>query len=77
MRFLESVLINRPPDEVWAFLTDFFNTPRVRPGALAIRRTSPGLLAHLYRREAGEWKVVHEHSDFQPPDHETPSPVIF
>jgi ketosteroid isomerase-like protein len=26
-------------------------------------------LTHLYRREAGEWKVVHEHSDFQPPDH--------
>lgn len=22
-----------------------------------------------YRREAGEWKVVHEHTDFQPPDH--------
>ena len=33
-------------------------------------------LTHLYRREAGEWKVVHEHSDFQPPDHETPTPVI-
>jgi ketosteroid isomerase-like protein len=32
-------------------------------------------LTHLYRREAGEWKVVHEHSDFQPPDHETPTPV--
>jgi ketosteroid isomerase-like protein len=26
-------------------------------------------LTHLYRREAGEWKVVHEHSDFQPADH--------
>lgn len=26
-------------------------------------------LTHLYRREGGEWKVVHEHSDFQPPDH--------
>jgi ketosteroid isomerase-like protein len=33
-------------------------------------------LTHLYRREGGEWKVVHEHSDFQPPDHETPTPVI-
>jgi carbon monoxide dehydrogenase subunit G len=45
MRFHESVVINRPPDEVWAFLTDFFNSPRVRPGALALRRTSPGPLA--------------------------------
>jgi ketosteroid isomerase-like protein len=23
-------------------------------------------LTHAYRREYGEWKVVHEHSDFQP-----------
>ena len=30
-------------------------------------------LTHAYRREGGEWKVVHEHSDFRPPDHETPS----
>ena len=29
-------------------------------------------LTHLYRREDGEWKVVHEHSDFQPGDHATP-----
>jgi ketosteroid isomerase-like protein len=26
-------------------------------------------VTHLYRREGGEWKVVHEHSDFQPSDH--------
>jgi ketosteroid isomerase-like protein len=23
-------------------------------------------LTHVYRREAGEWKVVHEHSNFEP-----------
>jgi carbon monoxide dehydrogenase subunit G len=44
MRIHESIAINRPPGEVWAFLTDFFNSPRVRPGALALRRTSPGAL---------------------------------
>jgi carbon monoxide dehydrogenase subunit G len=44
MRIHESVVINRPPDEVWAFLTDFFNSPRVRPGTLVLRRSSPGLL---------------------------------
>jgi carbon monoxide dehydrogenase subunit G len=44
MRTHESVVINRPRDEVWAFLTDFFNSPRVRPGALVLRRTSPGPL---------------------------------
>ena len=30
-------------------------------------------LTHLYRREDGEWKVVHEHSDFQAADHEVPA----
>jgi carbon monoxide dehydrogenase subunit G len=44
MRFHESIAINRPPDEVWAFLIDVFNSPRVRPGALALRRISPGPL---------------------------------
>jgi ketosteroid isomerase-like protein len=29
-------------------------------------------LTHLYRREGAEWKVVHEHSDFQPADHAMP-----
>jgi ketosteroid isomerase-like protein len=29
-------------------------------------------VTHLYRREAGDWKVVHEHSDFQPADHPMP-----
>jgi carbon monoxide dehydrogenase subunit G len=44
MRIHESIAITRPPDAVWAFLTDFFNSPRVRPGTLALRRTSPGPL---------------------------------
>jgi ketosteroid isomerase-like protein len=29
-------------------------------------------LTHVYRREAGEWKVVHEHSDFHPTDQTPP-----
>ena len=29
-------------------------------------------LTHAYRHEDGAWKVVHEHSDFQPPDHQIP-----
>ncbi len=33
------------------------------PEAMAIR------LTHAYRREDGDWKVVHEHSDFQPANH--------
>jgi ketosteroid isomerase-like protein len=32
-------------------------------------------LTHAYRREDGAWKVVHEHSDFRPSDHETPPGV--
>ena len=41
MQIDESIAINRPPDEVWAVLTDFFNSPRARPGTLAIRRAAP------------------------------------
>ncbi len=26
-------------------------------------------VTHLYRREDGDWKVAHEHSDFQPANH--------
>ena len=44
MQIDESIVINRPPDEVWAYLSDFFNSPRAHPGALALRRTSPGPL---------------------------------
>lgn len=32
-------------------------------------------LTHAYRFEDGAWKVVHEHSDFQRPDHQTPPPI--
>ena len=32
-------------------------------------------LTHAYRREDGVWKVVHEHSDFQPSDHVTPPAI--
>ena len=31
-------------------------------------------LTHAFRREAGGWKVVHEHSDFQSADHEVERP---
>jgi len=43
-RFENSILINRPPEEVWAFMTDMFNAPRMRPGFLGWRQTSPGPL---------------------------------
>ena len=41
----ESIDINRPPDEVWAYLTDFFNAPRMSgSGIIGLRQTSPGPL---------------------------------
>jgi hypothetical protein len=41
-----SVVVDRPIDEVWAAVIDFFNAPRIgrREGVLAIRQTSPGPL---------------------------------
>src|SRR6266566_50352 len=41
----DSIVINRPIDEVWAFVTDWFNTPRMTgSGIIGLRQTSPGPL---------------------------------
>jgi ketosteroid isomerase-like protein len=32
----------------------------VRPNVLRV--------THVYRRENGEWKIVHRHADYPPPD---------
>lgn len=38
----ESIVINRPPDEVWAYVTDMFNAPRMSgSGLIGLRQTSP------------------------------------
>ena len=40
---LEStVTIRRPVDDVWAFMIDLFNSPRMRGMTLATRKVSPG-----------------------------------
>ena len=45
MHVEESVVVDRPIDEVWAFQTDLFNNPRLfGRGLLGIRQTSPGSL---------------------------------
>jgi hypothetical protein len=42
VRFEDSVMINRPLDEVRASWTDFFNAPRMRgSNMLGLRQTSP------------------------------------
>jgi hypothetical protein len=43
VRFEDSIVIHRSPEEVWAFYTDWFNAPRIRGGdMLVLRQTSPG-----------------------------------
>ena len=43
MRLEDSIIINCPPEEVWIFVTDWFNAPRVSAGGeLGLRQTSPG-----------------------------------
>ena len=43
MHVEESVVVDRPIDEVWASLTDLFNSPRLwGRRVLAMRQTSPG-----------------------------------
>jgi hypothetical protein len=42
-RHLEStVTIRRPVEDVWAFMIDLFNSPRVRGTTLGTRKVSPG-----------------------------------
>jgi len=42
---LESeVAIRRPVDDVWAFISDLFNSPRARATTLASRKVTPGPL---------------------------------
>ena len=38
------VTIRRPVDDVWAFISDPFNSPRTRRTTLALRKVSPGPL---------------------------------
>jgi uncharacterized protein YndB with AHSA1/START domain len=42
-RFQQSVVINRPPEQVFAFVSDLENDPQWTPGAV-MRRTSEGPL---------------------------------
>lgn len=46
IHWVNSVVVDRPIDEVWAAVIDFFNAPRIgrREGVLAIRQTSSGPL---------------------------------
>jgi class 3 adenylate cyclase len=41
-RLIETIIVDRPIDEVWTFLNDIFNPPRLRGSALGARQTSPG-----------------------------------
>ena len=42
-RIDESIVISRSTEEVWGYLTDFFNTPRISgSGMIGLRQTSPG-----------------------------------
>jgi len=41
----DSIEIDRPIDEVWAYVTDWFNAPRLSgSGIIGLRQTSPGPL---------------------------------
>jgi hypothetical protein len=47
MHMESSVVVNRPIDEVWAYMTNLFNFPRGGGGGrfLRVRQTSPGPIA--------------------------------
>ena len=39
-----TMVVDRPIDEIWAILVDIFNTPRIPGGSMALRVTSSGPL---------------------------------
>lgn len=58
MHVEESVVVDRPIDEVWASLTDLFNSPRLwGRTVLAMRQTSPGPLG-VGSTLQGRWVVL-------------------
>lgn len=46
-----------------AYTVAFENTEAVTDG---VRRKYRLRVTHLYRREAGTWKIIHRHADFEP-----------
>jgi hypothetical protein len=40
-----TMVIDRPIDEIWAILIDLFNAPRLPGGSMALRQASPGPMA--------------------------------
>ena len=73
MRLETSVVINRPIDEVWAFLSDPFNMPRWRGSRLAVRMTSPGPMGvdstvqHRIVLFGLETQITHTVTEWDPP----------
>jgi hypothetical protein len=42
IHWVNSLVVKRPIDEIWAIIVDLFNTPRLPGGSMALRLTSPG-----------------------------------
>lgn len=40
-----TMVVDRPIDEIWAIVVDLFNAPRLPGGSMALRLTSPGPMA--------------------------------
>ena len=73
-RWDDTVVIDRPIEEVWEFLTDWFNTPRLGGySALGLRQTSPGPLgvgSTLQGRNVilgFETRMNHRFTEWNPP----------
>ena len=72
-RWQNSMVVDRPIDEIWAILIDLFNTPRLPGGSMALRQTSlgpPALGSILEGRRillGFEVRIREEIVEFDPP----------
>ena len=42
MKIEASVIVDRPREQIWTFMTDLSNTPKWDPGVPQVRQTSAG-----------------------------------
>jgi carbon monoxide dehydrogenase subunit G len=59
MKVEASITIGRPVEDVWKFMTDFSNYPRVDPTFVDMRQTSPGPLGVGTTLEARHQRLVY------------------
>jgi len=68
MNIEESVMIDRPVEVVWKFISDLSNFPRMYPDVHEIRQTSPGPfgVGATFSGKQGRWTFLLRVTEYEP-----------